>query len=265
MGTDTSNGAEVSHELASPTQFEEMIAELQTATNEQRVVLAQKAKFCAKRAAAKDEYRRLQHQVMLETDKQANTGETKPGPLLVGLTSTLDKLRAELISIEARCIGISEVNLQQRWRFQLSAAMTGDPESAMDYLLTPAIDPAQGFGDDSALRTYRESAQALLERQMQDGNLDAYEAYVRAGYDAIMNRELRHHPALSHAITVDPTRLLAIDLALSRAAVPGFGVNQDFISLRDQMLDPVQVLNANVLADQLQQSIIKAKANRFRE
>jgi hypothetical protein len=165
----------------------------------------------------------------------------------------MDDAKARLDAKEEACNGVPESAITGRWRQQLAAAHTGDADMIVDFVTHPAMDPREAFGDDSSIRAYRENAPRLLEQLIRDNDLRGYQAYVRAGYDALMRKEeFRFHDALSRVLKPDPVRVLAYDIALGQSGFPGvFGSGSDYEALSTRQLDPAQRLAAEAMARQI--------------
>lgn len=183
-----------------------------------------------------------------------------PQPALDHAVVAIDEAKTRLDVVTSACIGVPHLATTQRWRHQLAAALGGDADSIFDFVTQPAIDPREAFGDDQTVRAYRDHAPKLLEQLIAQGDVRGYQAYVRAGYDALMKRdEYRVHDALSRALKPDPVRVLAYDIALGRSGLGGaFGSGPDYEALRDRQLDPAQRLAAEALAQRIGPEIAAA-------
>lgn len=232
-------------------RFDALLSQSKSGDNSAKIALAVGMEYCSTRQSSHASYLAIKHQVDELTEKYAREGRTEPSVGFRSLVSSADAMKSNYERIASDCAGIADEDLKQRWKFQLEAAKTGNEDAVMDFLEHPAIDPAEAFADDSAINAFRTHASSLLERQLSERSVRAHKAYVRAGYDALMKPRQRFHAALSMVIEPDPVQILAFDTALARAGVPGFGRGPNFEAMHQRVLDPVQVMEAEALAQRL--------------
>lgn len=232
-------------------QFDGLLRKSAAGDASAKLALAVGMKYCSARRKIHENHLRLQHQVAELTEKYAREGRTEPSLGFQSLVRSSQSFKAAYDKVESDCAEITDVDLKRRWIFQLEAAKTGDEGAVMDYLEHPAIDPKEAFADATAINAFKAHAAMLLDRQMAEGSIRAHKAYVNAGYDALMKPQDRFHDALSRVIEPDPVRILASDTALGRAGIPGFGRGPDFDAMHQRILDPMQVMEAEALAQRI--------------
>jgi hypothetical protein len=232
-------------------RFDALLSQSKSGDSSAKIALAVGMEYCSKRRSSHASYLAIQHQVDELTERYAREGRTEPSVGFQSLVSSSKAMKSHYERIESDCAGITDEDLKQRWKFQLEAAKTGNEDAVMDFLEHPAIDPSEAFADDTAINAFRTHASALLERQLAENSVRAHKAYVRAGYDALMKPRNRFHAALSRVIEPDPVKILAFDMALARAGVPGFGRGPNFDAMHDRVLDPMQIMAAEALAQRV--------------
>lgn len=241
-------------------RFDALLAQSATGDNSAKLALAAGMEHCSRRRDSRASYLAIQYKVDELTGKYAKEGRTEPSIGFQSLVKSLEQVKQEADLIAADCIGISDEELKDRWKFQLEAANTGDERAVMDFLEHPAIDATEAFADDTAIKAFKAHAQRLLESQLAANSVRAHKAYVRAGYDVLMKPQHRFHDALSRVITPDPVRILAFDTALARAGVPGFGSGPDFNAMHQRILDPMQIMEAEALAQRLWPTLVPKRS-----
>lgn len=205
------------------------------------------------------EYQRLQERlghlseaIAGKMENAARNATTAPDADIQALVDQKERASAAFANLASACDGVRREDLEAAWKYQYMAARSGDADAILDYVLTPQISAAQLLADPDTGDIYREQAPRLLESLIARNDVRAIKAYVRAGYDEIMQpRSQRFHEALSRVLKPDPVRVLAYDLALGNAGVPPFGQGMDTDAMRSRVLNPAQVIQAEAMAREL--------------
>lgn len=264
--TSPAMASEASDSLSSPFSsgdpfgraYAALVAAARTGEAGASISLAKGLKLCATRPRLDAAWARFKE----DAERLAKQGpEDEPdwqGKFDYAITAA-ERAKSRRDHLSAVCAGLPKDALADRWRYQLAAAQSGDAESIMDFLEYPAIDPRDSFRSDDHIRSYRNHAPGLLEKLIAQGDLRGYEAYVRAGYDQLMNPDFRIHDALSRVLKPDPVRVLAFDIALGRSGLGStFGSGPNHDALRNRQLDGAQVIQAESLAQQLLPAVTDA-------
>ncbi len=201
----------------------------------------------------------------MNKESPSTAGAEKPAPFTAAM---LKDLGLRLPKLRQQCAGITDKMIAQRWVWQHRAAELGGSMDVIEYLTRPQLNPADALSDPTAFDTYRSNAIPMLEAQIQQGNALAFKAYVNAGYDAFFNVKtgFRFHDALSRVLKPDPVRIYAYHRALlTLGDVPGFmggGVGPNSLELSglaQRVLTPLQLIEANALAERTAQQIRDAR------